>query len=122
MNLELERRQPSPGWQFYGDDWTELGQVFGILCDHDDAPTCGFIREAIAKLQSRIRVAQDKEGRARPGDMQQVEACRRFLRAVIVQSLARRDYETPLWFGLAEIRDDWTFLRYLSALLEHLWT
>jgi len=121
MNLDLERRQPGPSWQFYGDDWTELGQVFGLLCEDDDGATCGFIQEAIGKLQTRIREAQQKEGRARPGDLQQVEACRNFLRAVIVQSLARRDYETRLWFGLAEIRDDWTFLKYLAALLEHLW-
>src|SRR5262245_24506848 len=122
MKLEIETVARGPNWRFYGDDWTELGQVFGILCQHDDPQTAGHIRERLDALAMRIHDALEQEGKARPADLQRVQACRAWMRALTVQAMARHDYEVSLYHGLNEIADDWTFLKYVAVLLGELWT
>jgi len=102
----------------HGSDWTELGEMFGILCDDDDAQTARHVRNKIGELADRFVL---RDPAPLPEDFRRLELIRGFV-SLLRDGSRGIGYCAPLWQGLLEIQDDWTFLRFVMVLLEFMWT
>lgn len=89
---------------FFGDDWAELSKHFNLPDDgyFESSPLAEYLEEN--KQNANVE-----------------EACRKFLDALIVES-DKINYMSPLWRGLAEIQDSFTFMDVFIQLLPHMWT
>ena len=86
---------------FKGHDYAELAERFGVDVSESTAP--------LAEKLHEIHAASD--GNA-------VAMCRAFVVALASQA-REHSYAAPLWYGLAAIADDETFINYLISLLPH---
>lgn len=110
-----------PVWAFTGDDWTELGQVFWMVCDNDDPQTAGLVRERVLGLAERIVQAENQQLGLTEVEHRQIAAVRAWANK-IAHVAEGRHWEYPLWVGLVAIKEDMTFLKMVAVLLEYMVT
>lgn len=105
-----------PEFEFHGYDWTELARCWGLLtykeptqsCWHEDDDTverliCEYIYNNI-------------------NDQECINDVRRFMEAICWMG-KRYDFEEyPVWQGIADIKNDQTFLHFVCINLRTLWT
>jgi hypothetical protein len=94
---------------FEGCDWTELAEYFGV--DSSDEESIKVIDEKLIEIVSDIHGMSLK---AHPD----VTKIREF-----VTEIERRDstYKKPIWKGLLKIREDGTFIKFVSLLYGEMW-
>jgi hypothetical protein len=93
-------------------DWGELVDWFEIDYNDDDSINAEEVRK---KLSAIIL-----ETTGNPSEVTkfQIGQLRKYVKAI---AKADTSYPRPIWIGLSKIKDDYTFIQFLSTLLEHLW-
>lgn len=106
-------------YEFKGFDWTELAEYFRIPVDYTlgDSGTLDSLRLVLRELQN---TATGSEVDYIDGSDEDVINIRKYIAKMILDpEVGETKY---LWIGLNKIEHDWTFLRYVNLLLEHMWT
>lgn len=100
--------------KFYGDDWTELSEHWGINLELEDD-------EVLKQTQAYMRNAMNDK----PLCKQVAKDLRRFLRALYKQSV-KMDYHHTIWKGLLDINKDQygdeCLVHFSMELLGYMWT
>jgi hypothetical protein len=93
--------------EFLGRDWTEISKHFGIDCTNE--------QESLIKTKAYINsvLMTDKESLI-------ASEIRVFVKALFERAEGKYD-NAPLWKGLLEMESDYTFLKYTSILIDHMW-
>lgn len=93
--------------EFLGRDWTEISKHFGIDCSNE--------QEALIKTKAHINsvLMTEQENVA-------ATEIRVFVKALFERAEGKYD-NAPLWKGLLEMENDYTFLKYTSILIDHMW-
>lgn len=115
-----------------GWDWMETAAIFGIDIEAKKYQSVRFIKK-LGQIQGEYLLAQDI--RTKLNDLfwklvgpkpvltgeekVQIRQLRKFAKAIYLQSMHTCK---PIWLGLCNIGDDSTFVRWISELLEHMWT
>jgi hypothetical protein len=105
------------GWRPKGFDWTELGKAFGVDWDGEDEPRLEKELQAILQDISSELTLGTPSKEAKAG----VRAVRRFVQK-LSKKAARWGYSAPVWEGVGKVKDDWTFIQFVSHLLTWMWT
>lgn len=96
-------------------EYSDYGQLLDLL-----------VPEKVGDEEGQISALNDKvwkdyDGDAFVGDGKRyVSAMRGFLEGLLPE-LEGLDYVYPLFRGLSEIEDDWTFVKFFMLLIRHMW-
>jgi hypothetical protein len=90
--------------KFDGSDWCELAKHFGVFIDEIESD-CEPLAEYLKDNRESLEVEK---------------VCREFLDALIKQS-KKHTYLFPLWDGLGQIEDGFTFMEMFIHLLPAMW-
>jgi len=96
-------------YEFKGLDWTELAEYFG--CEGSDDESIIVIDE---KLTTIIREIHGGSLKAHPD----VKNIREFVSIIHTKD---NTYKKPIWKGLSNIKEDGTFLKFVSILYREMW-
>ena len=90
--------------KYKGYDYTELFPVLGLSAEYDDTETELDEFKAALKRVDQARV---------------IGNIREYTAAMVD---ADHGYWSPIWQGLVDCEDDFTFMQAFYALAEHAWT
>lgn len=109
-------RTMSKDIDFKGFDWEELGEIWGLKLD----PDLMTVDNPFADEQKLAKDIRYKLLRFESLSSNQISLVRKFVTKLTENS---KDIlcEYPLYKGLGEIEDNYTFCKYVSLLLESLW-
>jgi hypothetical protein len=97
---------------YKGHDYTELFPVLGVEWNDDDPDTdADVFRMGLVRLQQRSDEGEDISD--------ELNHIRLYLRAMIACEV---DCWGPVWDGLLELEDEFTFLQACISLADHMWT
>lgn len=97
---------------FEGIDWTELSKYFGIVkYDYES----GKDKEVLLKTKEYLQNILFSNG-----EQEVATALRMFLNKLYENSKNFK-CNAPIWKGLLEIEDDFTFIKYSIILLDQMW-
>jgi len=99
--------------EFKGIDWTELSVCFGIIDKVEDwQDDTEILNKTKDYLQSMLLNEHKQDEVAHP--------LRLFLQKLYDNSLKHKS-NAPIWKGLLEVEDNFTFIKYSVILFEHMW-
>jgi len=88
---------------FKGYDYSELAERFGV-----------DVTDSVEPLRARLTdLLYENDGNA-------IAMVRAFVVA-LANNARQNGYAAPVWFGLAAVADDHTFLNYLIPLIDRAW-
>jgi hypothetical protein len=96
-------------YEFKGWDWTELAEYFG--CDGSDEESAKAIDEKLVEIIGEIH---GYSLQAHPD----VKKIREFVSIIHTKD---NTYKKPIWKGLSNIKEDGTFLKFVSILYREMW-
>lgn len=109
-------------YEFKGFDWTELAEYFRIIIFDDTKHYRD--NDILTDLKLKLRELQDittgSDVDYEDGSNEDVINIRKYISKMIDDSDVGETKH--LWIGLNKIEHDWTFLRFVILLLEHMWT
>ena len=98
-----------------GWDWSEISEFLGVPNYDSDKYRAKKTRIELNKLMdAAVLDWRNKKYKGR----KKVKEIRRFVKEL---SKSKRHYEDKFFKELSRIESDYTFLKYVSILLEHLW-
>lgn len=104
-------------YKFKGRDYNELAEAFGISTEDDDKMT--------ADLKGKLLVIAGEYFFAHPQVpaegtplFQQMQLCQNFIKTLVAHDASTYD---PVFAGLLEIEDGFSFFKMLSAIIEFMW-
>jgi len=102
--------------KYNGYDWAEVAQALNIPYDMDiNSPHFGQEHKHLEIYLTYLPWHKDSRSLRYA-----VHQMRTFVDALIIES-EQYDYWSPLWKGLAQIEDDYTFMSACIALVGHMW-
>lgn len=99
--------------KFKGIDWTELADYLGYEIDYD------LVREY--KPFQEWLLNQCLENDVWPDKI--INGAKEYLQALYdhEEKCAMKGYSGPVWKGLLEVENDWTFMDFFVHLLPYMW-
>ena len=98
---------------YNGYDYTELFDVLGITWSPEDDSSGQHMDEFKRALSDAVHNDTQDESRTR------IDHTRSYVRAM---SEHDHGFWSPIWCGLCDCKDDFTFMQACHALAEHMWT
>lgn len=94
---------------FKGYDWTELTECFGLFDKELEDEML------LQKTRNYLVSKHFSDGDYLAGEI------RCFLRMLYQNCLKAQRYNTPIWKGLLDVKDDFTLIKYTIILLDVMW-
>ena len=98
-------------YNFKGHDYTELFPYLGITCDDDYDGDLVALKRKLTRMMGRVYGDHDVS--------EEVLAIKMYLKAMVDAGI---DYWGPIWEGMIEVEDDYTFISACRSLADRMWT